>query len=407
MLCLLSGSLYAADSASDFNTLGVTHYNAGEFREAMSAFEQALLLAPDHATIRRNLCNAHQGLANELAKSGNFQEAAKHLEVAITIDPENEAPFVQAGSYYLRLNMLKDAIDRLETAISMNPKNVEGHELLGEAYYRDNDIPSARQQWEWVLAVRPEHPNLRERLDKAIREENVEAAFRPTSSRHFQLSVTPEIPSNILRDVLSILERAYAEIGRSLGRVYPSDRVQVIAYTASSFTDATLVGEHVGGLYDGKIRIPLTDSAGEFLSETELRQRLFHEYTHVVVRQICGDRVPWWLNEGMAETLSRPLEPVEKRILQKAHEQDVLFSLKDLEGHQLSVLGPDALRLAYAQVHATVELMWTRFGQARLPRLLASLAEGMEPEAALKQHYNRTYSSLQKEVAKTFTPSGQ
>mgnify|MGYP001024315684 CR=1 FL=1 len=402
VLCLVLHASSWAESAADFNTRGVDHYNKGSFQEALSEFEQAYALAPTHNIIQRNLCNAHQGLANELAKAGDFSQAIKQLEAATTIDPENDSPLVQMGSYFLRQNMLKNAIERLEAAISINPKNIEGHELLGEAYYRDNDIPSARIQWEWVLDVKPDHPNLKERLAKAIREEGVEADHRPTGSRHFQLSVPPELPSPMLRQMLSILENAYADIGRHFGRVYPADKVQVIVYTGTSFADATLAGEHVGALYDGKIRIPVNDSSsGQFLSEPELRQRLYHEYTHVIVRQICGDRIPWWLNEGMAETFSHDVEPVEIEILQKAHQEDLLFPLSKLEAEQLNVLGPESLRIAYAQVHATVHVLWSRFGQARLGRMVTDLAEGAKPESALREHYNRTYSSLQKEVIKT------
>jgi len=395
-----SGAATAQQEASEYNAAGVAYYNQGRWDNAIQSFERAYNLARDNEVVRHNLCNAYQARANALAKVADYAAAAKDLENAISVDPENPLPLLQLGSYYLRLDMVSDAVYRLEEAVELAPENLDGHELLGDAYYRENDLASALAHWEWVLETAPDRPNLAPKIEKATRERTVEQDFRQSDSRHFALSFPSGTPRRSLNTILAILERAYFEIGRRFDRTFPPGPIQVIVYNNQGFADATRQGEHVGALYDGKIRIPLFDTAGAALDENELKRRLFHEYTHVVVRFLASSNVPWWLNEGLAETFSRDYGPEQTMVLVPAQEQGALFPLKDLEGSQLERLDVNALRLAYCQSHATVQYLYSRFGQTRLRSMMSSLAEGATIEDALRTHYRLTYDGIEDAVAR-------
>ncbi|MCX5769224.1 MAG: tetratricopeptide repeat protein [Candidatus Hydrogenedentes bacterium] len=388
-----------ASGPAELNSQGVDFYNAGDYPRAAAAFEAARAVSPDNAVILRNLCNVYQAYANEFAKQADFASAVKQLEKAIALQPKDVSPLIQLGNYYLRLDMIPEAVFRLEQAIQVDPYNVQAHELLGEAYYRDNDLPSARTQWAWVLEQQPQRNDLKTRFEKAEREEVVENGFRPAGSLHFQMSSTPEVAGNVLQTVLALLEMAYADVGRNLGGVYPPGPIQVIVYNSKGFTDATQVRQNVGGLYDGKIRIPLLDSAGLVARDQELKETLYHEYTHVVVRFIAHSNAVWWMNEGLAETFSRPLTGSRLEMLQKAVANAALFPYAAMEESQLKKLDSDALWLAYTQSHATLLYLWERFGQAKLVELFNALAIGTKTEDALIQVYNRNYDHLYVEVA--------
>ncbi|MCF6285070.1 MAG: tetratricopeptide repeat protein [Candidatus Hydrogenedentes bacterium] len=389
-------------TAVENNELGIKAYNAKSFAEALAYFEEAYEHASDNTVIKHNLCNAHQEVASQLEKENKTREAIRHLELAIGIDTANPAPLIQVASYYLKENQVSDAIFRLEEAIELKPGLADAHFLLGEAYYRDNDLPSARVQWDYVLEVKPDWPGLKEKYDKLFREEAVERDFNSSSSRHFQLSYPKGVRQNTRFLILSILERAYSDIGRKLGGVYPPDTVKVILYSADQFSEATQLDSHVGALFDGKIRTPVTDSEGEWLEEKELSRRLQHEYVHVALRHAVGPEVPWWLNEGLAETLSRNIDTSRSRLLQHAYTQSLTYPLSQLEGSQLHKLDPDALALAYAQAHATVNMLWTKYGRRRAVPMLEDLRTGMLPEEALERNYRKTYAVLEQEVANAF-----
>lgn len=402
VLACLSALSALAESPVENNNQGIAAYNAQRYAEAISFFEKAYEAAPDSGVVRANLCNAHQAAANEVAKSNqDYAAAARHLEQAIAVDPKNPSPLIQLGAYYLRTKMVQEAIFRLEEAVELKPGNVDAHELLGQAYYEDNDLPSARAQWDYVLEVAPDRDYLRQQYEKAFREESVEYDFHKLGTRHFRMSYPRGMATQLRTRILTILERAYMDIGRKFGGVYPPGQVQVIAYTGEQFAEATQLDSHVGALFDGKIRVPLNDSNGTDLDPGELQRRLVHEYVHVVVRFIAGDKAPWWLNEGLAETFSGSLTQQDQVVLQKALGDKQLFELNQLEASQLNHLPPDSLKLAYKQSHATTNLLWTRFGQTRLAQMLSDLAVGVTPEEALRRNYRRTYVALQQEVTES------
>jgi tetratricopeptide (TPR) repeat protein len=392
----------AAQSAALSNDQGIAAYNSADYDTAIEHFQTALRGAPDSPVVRRNLCNAYQAAANNLAKTGKYSDAVKLLQSAVAADPAHPSPRIQIGSYLLRLRRVTEAVEHLEKAIELKPGDLDGHELLGQAYYEDNDVPSARAQWDYVLEMDPNRDELRQQYEKAFREESVEQNFNREGTRHFRISYPRAISKDSRSRVLTLLERARMDIGRNFGGVYPEEPIHVVIYSASQFSEATQLDAHIGAVFDGKIRVPLTDENGEALSPEELKKRLCHEYVHVVVRQMAGNNVPWWLNEGLAETFSGDLDERDTEVLQRAYAEGLDFSLADLETSQLSKLSPEVLSLAYTQSHATSEYLWVHFGQAKLAQLMADLATGLPAEEALRKNFRRTYATLQRDVAQAY-----
>jgi tetratricopeptide (TPR) repeat protein len=404
-VCLIAGlcaTSFAvlAQNASEYNSAGVGYYNQGRWDNAIQSFASAYNLAPDNETVRRNLCNAYQAQANALARTNDFSTAIDLLRMAISVEPQNPSPLAQLGSYYLRVDMVPDAIYRLEESLELDPASIDVQELLGDAYYKNNDLAAALAQWELVLEMNPNRQGLVDKLDKAYREESVEFNFRQTQSAHFRVSFAPGTSGGDLSRVLQILERAYRDIGRKFGGAYPPTPIQVILYTGDDFARATLLGEHVGAVYDGKIRVPIADRSGQFISQDELWRRLYHEYTHVVIRFWAGDNVPWWLNEGLAETFSNDMSSTTSALLYEAYTAGVLFTLNEMEESQLKKLDTDSLQLAYRQAHATASFLWNRYGHRGIAGIMERLAQGASGEDALIATCRLDYSALEREVVK-------
>ncbi len=399
LLLLALSDVSFAETATDFNERGVEFYSVKEWDQAIDQFREAYQIAPENETVRRNLCNAYQAAANELAKGADFVTASDFLLIAISVDPENALPLVQLGSYYLRLHMTEDATFRLQEAIELDPENIDAHELLGDAYDKSNNVSMALAHWEFVREMAPDRSGVVAKLEKAYREEEVEYNFGEHQSRHFRVSFAPGTRINDVTRVLRTLESAYRQIGMKLGGAYPPAPINVVVYTAEDFARATLLGEHVGAVYDGKIRAPIMDTQGNAIPEDELTRRLFHEYAHVVVRYWVADHVPWWLNEGLAETLSSDVADVDRDALGAAYNQNTLYALADLERAQLSELGAEELRLAYAQSHVTVDYLWQRYGPRGMVDLFSFLAERSPFEEALSKAYRLNYQLLERQVA--------
>lgn len=404
LLLVLAGTRLQAQEARplEYNNKGVEAFNAGEYSQAISLLEQAYTLSPESEVVRRNLCNSYQGIANTHGLKKEFRKAVPYLERAVDIDPENASPRTQLGSYYLNLGDVSAGIRQIEEAIRIKPGDLNAHEMLGQAYYMDNDLASARIQWDYVLEMDPDRHELRKRYEKAFREESVEYDFNRWKSRHFSITYPPGVLPAVRSTVASVLDRAYIDIGRTLGGIYPPQPIYVVLYTAEQFTEATRLEGHIGAVYDGKIRSPLTDGNGAWLSQEELRRRLVHEYVHVAVRSIAGDKLPWWLNEGLAEALSRTFESDDAARLRELYASGTVYSFSQLSGSQVSSKNPEALRIAYLQSHAAVDLLWKRFGRARMMTFLRSLSSGMNTAQAFQSAYRRKLEDFEWELAAAF-----
>lgn len=405
-LCSLSQAQQIQRTAPEWNALGVEHYTAGNWPAAVECFAEAAALVPDNQTVLRNLSNAYQAYAAQVAEESDYETAAQYLEESIAIDPDNPMPVIQLGYYFLRMGLVQDAIARLEEGILLAPENLDAHELLGDAYYQDNDLPAALAQWEFVAEVNPGRPGLQQKLEKAYREDAVEYNFRDLRSRHFQIGHAPDTDRGLLRRTLTVLEHAYRDIGRNFGNVYPPTPIQVKVYVADDFARATALGPHVAAIYDGTIRLPVSDREGRLINPEELRRLLYHEYTHVVVRYLCREKAPWWLNEGLAETFSNDLSPRDVGFLRQAFDNGQLIPFGDIQESQVRMASEYELRLAYRQAHAATQYLWRRYGAQGLVRMMDALAQGIPPEEALLQSYKLNYDQLLNDVVGSVIRNG-
>ena len=181
-----------------------------------------------------------------------------------------------------------------------------------------------------------------------------------------------------LRHALDTLETAYNKIGGDLDH-FPARKVPVLIYTRTDYRTVTNSPDWSGGLYDGKIRLPL---GGASAVDDLLTALLFHEYTHVVVHDITSGNCPLWLNEGLAELQGRryynpPLHSLEKGVREKS-----LLPLSTLEKSFSSLPARDA-SLAYQQSYSMVSYLVTTYGWHKVKEILVNLGKGINTAAAV------------------------
>ena len=145
----------------------------------------------------------------------------------------------------------------------------------------------------------------------------------------------------------------------------------MILYAQQSFQHVTRAPHWAGGIFDGKVRIPV----GELVRVTPRFERvLTHEITHALVHEKTGLNCPRWLNEGLAEyyegaRLARRWPAVGGGDLTSLAEAD---SLQNNPG------------LYYVRSLARVEFLMERYSSLRVMRLLSALAQSPDFDAALE-----------------------
>jgi predicted TPR repeat methyltransferase len=94
----------------------------GESARAIESYRAAIALAPDFV-------DAHNALANELARTGNEAEARDAYRRALMLAPDSAAILFNFAAFGLRTKQYADACAALERAHALDPQDME---ILGE-----------------------------------------------------------------------------------------------------------------------------------------------------------------------------------------------------------------------------------------------------------------------------------
>lgn len=329
-------------------------------------------------TAELNTAMKHMKAGSEQLKAGDYRAARDSFEQALRYADDSASAHLGLGIAFFHLRDDGYAERELLRATGINPQEAVAYQFLGELYYRRDDLDLAIASWEKAVALNPSAENLRARLERIRKEYSAEKEFNRDVTSHFQIKFDGRERIDTGRIVLRVLEDAYHEVGRALS-YYPDREIQVLLYSGQQFQEVTDAPGWSGGIYDGKIRIPV----GGIEQETPgLRRILYHEYTHAVVRAITP-RCPTWLNEGLAQYFEgRQLDPRQKNTLRRMAQEGKLPQLSSLEG---SFMGMDTAHAgqAYALSLSAVRYIVESAGMYRIRYVLDELASGANASKAL------------------------
>lgn len=296
-------------------------------RQALRRLEQG-----DLAGAVELLEECHAALPDEPVIAGNLAEALARLARAEHAEPRSRA----------------DAIAHLARAVEIDSTR--------------GDLAGLLARWRESAAV--------------------EAGFWTDDSEHFRLSYDGD-RTEILRSgyhvLLRELERAYQDFGELFGR-FPVEggapKIEVVLYRREEFARLTGLGHWAGGVFDGRVRIPVEDLGAQ---EAELRRVLRHELVHAFVREVGGSSVPGWLNEGLAQWLEESFAPDRAQRVAEATRRLVgkdPFPLEKLRASLVTWSDPEAIARAYAQSLALVAHIERWYGERILFEMVTACGEG-------------------------------
>jgi Tfp pilus assembly protein PilF len=329
--------------------------------------------SPELNTYRR-----HVETGAELLRKGDYRSARSAFDEALRYVDDDAAAHLGRGIASLHLRDEAAAERSLRRAAALAPREKEAFVLLGELARRRDDLEAAAGFWGQALDLDPGDAVLRARLERLQREHRTEKDFNRDLTGHFSVKYEGRDRIDTGRIVLRVLEDAYGDVGRALS-FYPDGEIGVILYSDRQFREVTDAPGWSGGVYDGKIRIPI----GGIEQETPaLRGLLFHEYTHAAVRALTP-RVPAWLNEGLAQHFEGRLSAdAARRMLRTARKDGSLPPLSLLEGSFQGLGGAQAGQ-AYLVSLSAVQYMIDQFGMYRVRMVLDELAAGAGTDRAI------------------------
>ncbi len=122
----IAGAAQQTGSAENWLERGNALTHAGRWREASTAYQQALILKPD-------MIETHNNLGFVYTQLDSYAEAAASFEQALRLNPLYALARYNLGNVYLRLQRHTEALAQLRQAIKLKPGYASAYNDLGNA----------------------------------------------------------------------------------------------------------------------------------------------------------------------------------------------------------------------------------------------------------------------------------
>jgi Flp pilus assembly protein TadD len=384
----------------DDNARGVRLFEEGRYGEACAAFETALDAAPADTAIRSNLAYALANAALETAKAGGtarLDEALARADRALSLAPGVSEFHRVVGEIRFLRGDLRAARDAFLTASIDQPSNPLIERYLGEIAYREERLPEALKRYRRAALLGDKDPRLAEKIRKVEREAGVEEEMEVFTGRHFIVKSDAGVAGSAgeAELVLRKLEVIRDRVERELDAV-PKRPVAVVLYDGEQFRGATGVHAWTGGLFDGKIRIPIR---GLDVDGAAAEQLLTHEYAHALVAEVASGGAPAWLDEGIAQHLAGEWSDGRSRLASERLRAHGILPFESLEASFSRIASQDDAERAYFQAYLAVDYLTFRYGPRELKAILDALGGGASGASALESVCRIDYRRLADLVA--------
>jgi tetratricopeptide (TPR) repeat protein len=307
----------------------------------------------------------------------SFEEASSLYYDAIQAWPGLSVARVGYAMSEMALGHDARALSAVLDGLVLDPERYEFHELLGDLMDRDERVQDALEAWRKAFNLNP-NDRLREKILKAERDQHASRGYDFSTTPHFNVRYDGEIDVDLASAVMDYLEEQYWRLSDTFAHS-PSQPITVMLYPSRQFRQVTQSPEWVGGVYDGKIRVPLgglnrLDPAAEGV--------LVHELTHAVVHSKTRGNCPRWLHEGLAQIS-------EGKQSGRAETQWIAEQFYVKEPHRW-----DADGFSYSMSLSLTRYLASRGSFRDLVQLLDLLADGREIGPALEHFYGEDYETI-------------
>ena len=335
--------------------------------------------------------------AFQALEEGRYKDADAAFGRALTAAPDDPGILLGAGIAARRLSHTARARELLTRALQIDPALTPASQLLGTMLYEAGDVEGAVRVYDAALVRAPDQAPMLARVEEWRKEAALHDGFRRALGGHFTVLFEGPAEEDAAAAAVGILEAAHDRVGGLL-QTFPREPITVVLYTQQQFRDVTRTPGWSGGLFDGRIRLPIR---GGLADRREFERVLTHEYVHALVHSVAAGGVPAWLNEGLAAALETGGMDRARRDINRGP----VVPLSQL-GRSFSSLPAAAVPSAYAGSALAVGEILDRAGAPRLMGLLADLGTGADFDRAFLSWVQMPFADFEREWLETVRAAG-
>src|SRR5205085_2133299 len=128
---------------------GLELTKARRYQDAVSAYQQAIILNPDFA-------EAYHELGFAFFKLGKYEESVASSQQAIKLKPDNSDTYRNLGLAYQALRRWKAAMEAFTKSLKIKPGDAATHYNLGLVLKNNNDIDAAIESFKETIKIKPD-----------------------------------------------------------------------------------------------------------------------------------------------------------------------------------------------------------------------------------------------------------
>ena len=351
---------------------------SGDWASAMDGLLSALEEENADPAIEKYVVHGYKAMGISALSERRIDEAMENFRQGLFFNQQDSDLHLGLGLGHMMRSDYREAEEAFKRALSLEPANFIANLKLGVIYSLSNDLAASAEMFKEALKINPDDAHIKKRLEKIELQLTMSGDLDVEADRYFSVVFDGESIPELNFKVMDILKDAYVDIGQALF-AYPKRQIAVTLLTRSAFEDVTELPAWVSGLYEGQIKVPV---AG--YDPVVLRQVLYHEYVHAVIYDMMSNRCPWWINEGLAQSLSGDSQGnrIKKEFARMILTRYGVPSLEMLPG---KIAGdPNLARSSYSLALSAVDFFIDEFSMFNLLEVLRALADGKDTDAALR-----------------------
>lgn len=382
--------------ATALNNYAVASDKTGNHSRAIELIEEAYVLTPT-TEVKNNYITLLLNYANNCRTLQQWSDALNTYSYLYSLTSKDSVAlqisntYAEWGRALMETGNADKASDKFLDALTFNANNEQALFYLANTAYQKQDIDQAYFYWQRLAEISPNDLDVKNFLDRLSRERDISHNLTHTSEDYFEIHYdnSSEIDPQLLKHVSDSFRNAYNTLGARFS-FYPQEKIIVLLLNEKQFEYTTNLPHWVAGIYDGKIRIPITDDF------QQMEETILHEYVHLLIHHLGKGNVPRWLNEGFAEYFSS----------KKHHYENIKALIKQNEFMPISQLDtaitggntPQTMITAYEEAALCIAFFYEKYSMHKLKQMIGEFADAQSFSTILQT----TFGLSEKEFEENF-----